>query len=82
MLKKITTTTKTRDAASAPSTVSKKVENVVDKVEPAAFSALSEKGPEAINNRLDTTASVCYIHDVEFRTLVEKHELSAGEGIN
>lgn len=78
-LKRGRAATEVAESRSAGSAASTKVDYKVDEVEPAASPSLIEDGKRAMKRLAKAMASVCSIHDVDFRNLVEEHELSAGE---
>lgn len=68
-------TTEVYEMKSAASAVSTKEKSVVDEVEPALSSTLSEAGSTEMKKLLEAMASVSCIYDVVFRNLAENNEL-------
>lgn len=59
-----------------------KMEGVVDEVEPATSSTLSEEEKISMRKPIKKMASFRVIYDADFRNLVEKHQLGVGEDLS
>lgn len=70
-----------KTAIKAPSKEPKE-EDIVDDVLPAATLGLSEEGKAAMATLVKWRVPVCEAYDVEFRNVVEEHELGAGEELD
>lgn len=68
-----------RETVSATSAVSIKEDRVMNGFELATRSALNEQVTTPIKDLFDVRASVCSMYGVEFRNLVEEHDLGVRE---